>query len=236
MYRRLEGRSKPALSERGGIVKIVIVEDQVMLRELLVLYLDVQEGMEVAAALGDASQALEAVESSGADIVLMDICTECGNSGIVAARDIRESRPEVRIVLMTGTRDISHMGHARQVGADGFIYKDSSLKELLATLRFAHEGYTVFPSNEYPGTSSVRFNRDEVRLLRLICEGCSRRQIAQELCVSEGTVKRKVGELLAKTGYENVFKLAVVAIAKGYIDPRVKRCELRDDMPSNSSC
>lgn len=199
-----------------------------MFRELLVLYLDVQEDMEVVAALGDASLALDAVESNGTDIVLMDICTECGNSGIVAARDIREKRPNVRIVLMTGTRDISHMGHARQVGADGFIYKESTLEELLATLRFAQDGYTVFPSKEHHGINGVSFSRSEVRLLRLICEGYSRKQIAQELCVSQGTVKRRVGELLAKTGYENVFKLAVVAIAKGYIDPRVKRIDLRD--------
>ncbi len=200
-----------------------------MFRELLVLYLNFQEDMEVVAALGDASRALDAVESNGTDIVLMDICTECGNNGIVAARDIREKRPNVRIVLMTGTRDISHMGHARQVGADGFIYKESTLEELLATLRFVQDGYTVFPSKEHHGINGVSFSRSEVRLLRLICEGYSRKQIAQELCVSQGTVKRRVGELLAKTGYENVFKLAVVAIAKGYIDPRVKRIDLRDN-------
>lgn len=210
-------------------MKIVLVEDQVMLRELLVLYLGIQEDMEVVAALGDANRAMGAMTGAEVDLVLMDICTERGNSGLVAAQGIKEKFPSCRIVLMTGTHDVSHMGHAQQIGVDGFIYKDAGLGDLLATLRFAHEGYTVFPAKEgHPNASIMSFSRDEVRLLRLICEGCSRKQLAEELCVSQGTVKRRVGELLAKTGYENVFKLAVVAIAKGYIDPRVKRCVLKD--------
>ena len=210
-------------------MRIVLVEDQVMLRELLTLFLGVQEDMEVVEVLGDASHALAAVEDNEADLVLMDICTEGGSSGLVAAHDIKAAYPECRIVLMTGTPDITHMHQAQEAGVEGFIYKDAELADLLTTLRYAHKGYTVFPSEERAKVRGMSFNDDEVRLLRLICDGCSRKQISEQLGLSQGTIKRRVGELLAKTGHENVFKLAVTAVAKGYIDPGVKRREGYED-------
>ena len=102
-------------------MRIVLVEDQVMLRELLTLFLGVQEDMEVVEVLGDASRALAAVEDNEADLVLMDICTEGGSSGLVAAHDIKAAYPECRIVLMTGTPDITHMHQAQEAGVEGFI-------------------------------------------------------------------------------------------------------------------
>lgn len=211
-------------------MRIVLVEDQVMLRELLALYLGIQEDMEVVDSLGDASCALASVEENDADLVLMDICTEGGSSGLVAACDIKAHHPECHIVLMTGTPDITHMNHAQEIGVEGFIYKDADLTDLLTTLRYAQKGYTVFPPEERSKVRGMAFNDDEVRLLRLICDGCSRKQISEHLGLSQGTIKRRVGELLAKTGHENVFKLAVTAVAKGYIDPGVKRREDHADV------
>ena len=70
-------------------------------------------------------------------------------------------------------------------------------------------------------TAALNLTDSEVEVLRLVCEAKSRREIASELFLSEGTVKRRISEILAKTGYDSIMKLAVNAVAKGYIVPRL---------------
>ena len=89
------------------MIKIVIVEDQTMLRDSLAQTIDAQPDMEVVASLGDAAFALDEVEKTGATCALLDVCTENDSSGIVAARRIKESHPEVRVVIMTGMPEIT---------------------------------------------------------------------------------------------------------------------------------
>mgnify|MGYP000003210698 FL=1 len=193
-----------------------------MLRESLAMAIDAQEDMQVAGMLADAAEAPDLVERIHPDLVLMDVCTENDSSGIVAAKRIKDQHPEVYVVIMTGMPDITFVQQTRAAGADSFVYKNVSTTELLSVIRSTMEGYSTFPARPRLATTALNLTDSEVEVLRLVCEAKSRREIASELFLSEGTVKRRISEILAKTGYDSIMKLAVNAVAKGYIVPRLR--------------
>ena len=206
------------------MIKLAIVEDQAMLRESLACAIGAQSDIDVVASLGDAALALEAVETSGATCALLDVCTENDSSGIVAAGHIKEEVPECRIVIMTGMPEITFVDQAREAGVDSFVYKNVGIEELLAVMRSTLAGYCTFPKppqSIFSGTAAL--DEVEVSILRLACEGKSRREIAAELFMSEGTVKRRISEILNKTGYDNIMRLAVHAVTEGSIVPNMER-------------
>ena len=160
------------------VIRVVVVEDQTMLRDSLVAAINRELDMEVVASLADAADVLDLDAGREIDVALLDVCTENNSSGIIAARKLREARPQVKTVIMTGMSDVTEV-------------------ELLDEL--------------------------ELKILYLTCQAKSRREIAAALYMSEGTVKRRISEMLAKTGYDNLLKLAVRAVSSGSIAVNVER-------------
>lgn len=203
------------------MIEVLLVEDQAMLRESLACAINAQEDMHVAASLADATEAPERAARFGCGLVLMDVCTENGSNGIVAARRIKETDPTVRVVIMTGMPEVTFVEQAKAAGVDSFVYKNVSIGELMAVMRSTASGYQTFPQKTpdsiFSGTASL--TDVEIQILRLTCEAKTRKEIAAELYMSEGTVKRRIGEILAKTGYDNILRLAVHAVAEGNIVP-----------------
>lgn len=187
------------------MIRLMIVEDQAMLRDSLACTINTQSDMEVVASLGDAAEALEALERSGATCALLDVCTENDSSGIVAARKIKEAHPEVKVVIMTGMPEITFVEQARTAGVDSFVYKNVGTTELLGIIRSTVEGYSTFPlAQQSIFSDAAQLTDTELAILRLVCETKTRKEIATELYLSEGTVKRHISEILAKTGYDNI--------------------------------
>ena len=183
------------------MIRLMIVEDQAMLRDSLACTINTQSDMEVVASLGDAAEALEALERSGATCALLDVCTENDSSGIVAARKIKEAHPEVKVVIMTGMPEITFVEQARTAGVDSFVYKNVGTTELLGIIRSTVEGYSTFPlAQQSIFSDAAQLTDTELAILRLVCETKTRKEIATELYLSEGTVKRHISEILAKTG------------------------------------
>ncbi len=204
------------------MIKIVIVEDQAMLRDSLSATIGLQDDMEVVSSVTDAALALDQVERAGANCALLDVCTENDSSGIVAAGRIKEAHPDVRVIIMTGMPEITFVEQAREAGVDSFVYKNVGTGELLSIIRSTMEGYSTFPRAQESIFSGASALTDvEIDILRLVCETKTRKEIAQELYLSEGTVKRHISEILAKTGYDNILRLAVHAVSSGLIVPKM---------------
>lgn len=200
------------------MMRVVIVEDQAMLLDSLALAIEAQEDMAVVGRLADASLALDVASRQRADLVLMDVCTQDGNSGISATRRIKEALPEVRVVVMTGVPEVTFVEQARTAGADSFVYKNVNTAELLSVMRSTMDGYITFPRPRRDAPTGIdALTETEMAILRLVCEAKSRREVAAELCLSEGTVKRHVSEILAKTGYDSILRLAVNVVADGSV-------------------
>ena len=204
------------------MIRIVLVEDQAMLRESLAIAIDSQNDMEIVATLGKATDALGAAKAFSPDLILMDVCTEDDASGISATAHIKRELPDMRIVVMTGIPEITFIEQARAAGADSFVYKNVSTSELLSIIRSTMEGYSTFPAAQLGDETLEALDEEEIQILRLVCENKSRREIANELFLSEGTVKRRISTILAKTGYDSIMKLAVHAVSDGYIVPKLK--------------
>ena len=206
------------------MIKLAIVEDQAMLRESLACAIGAQSDIDVAASLGDAALALEAVETSGATCALLDVCTENDSSGIVAARKIKAARPDVKVIIMTGMPEITFIEQERNAGVDSFVYKNVGTSELLSIIRSTMDGYSTFPlAQQSIFSDAAQLTDTELAILRLVCETKTRKEIAAELYLSEGTVKRHISEILAKTGYDNILRLAVHAVSTGLIVPSMTK-------------
>ena len=206
------------------VIRVVVVEDQTMLRDSLVAAINRELDMEVVASLADAADVLDLDAGREIDVALLDVCTENNSSGIIAARKLREARPQVKTVIMTGMSDVTFVRQAREAGVDSFIYKNVRTDDLLSVIRSTVEGYSTFPSSRKGDAPEVELLDElELKILYLTCQAKSRREIAAELYMSEGTVKRRISEMLAKTGYDNLLKLAVRAVSSGSIAVNVER-------------
>ena len=202
------------------MIRVLIVEDQAILRESLARSVGDQPDMTVVSAIADASEALGVALKERPDVILMDVCTEHDSNGIVAAARIKEQLSECRVIIMTGMPEITFVDQAREAGVDSFVYKNVGIDELFAVMRSTLAGYCTFPKQP----ESIFSGTDvEIQILRLTCEAKTRKEIAAELYMSEGTVKRRIGEILAKTGYDNIMRLAVRAVTEGSIVPNMER-------------
>lgn len=210
-------------------MRIVIVEDQTILRESLAHAIDSQADMNVVGRLADAALAPDAAIRLKADLVLMDVCTENDSSGIAATRKIKQERPEIKVIVMTGMPEVTFIDQSKEAEADGFVYKNIGTDDLMGIIRSTMDGYSTFPRHApgmFSGASAL--TDIEMEILRLVCKTKTRKEIASALYLSEGTLKRHISEILAKTGYDNILRLAIHAVASGAVVPTIRADDRTD--------
>lgn len=201
--------------------RILIVEDHVSMRESLATVFCAENGFEIAGELPSADYAELYCERLKPDLVLMDVCTEGGASGLEAAKEIRKKFPEIKIVMMTAFDEISYVPRAKAAGADGFVYKSKSLSFFLKVAQEVMAGGSYFPE---PKTipmpqGEAPLTEREMEVLRLMCRHMTNKEIAEELFISENTVKYHKANMLAKTGFSKAVDLAFYMISNGWINP-----------------
>lgn len=199
------------------MLRIVLVEDQQILRDSLSSALNEIPDIEVQVSLSNSDLLVETFELYHPDLVIMDICIG-DESGIEATARLKESYPKAKVLLMTGMMDIGFVNAAKTAGADSFVYKNTSIQDLASTIKRTFHGDSIYPSD-----IPVRFPNDavlsdkEISILRLVCMEYSRKEISEKLNMSENTIRNYINRILDKTGYENIARLAIFAIANGYI-------------------
>jgi len=199
------------------MIAILIVEDQTLLRDALANTINGQEDMRVAGVTENAANALALCRELAPDLALIDVVTDNKANGIAAAARIRRELPEIKIVIMTGLPEISFMDAARQAGAHSFVYKDSDSRHLLFVIRGTMKGKGTYPG---PGDEAKeRLSEAEIRLVRLVCQGKKRAEIAEALHMSESSVKAVISGILDKTGFESITQFSMYALARGLIVP-----------------
>jgi len=193
-------------------VRVVVADDQTVVREGLVTLLSTMPGLEVVGSAADGEQAVALVAQHAPDVVLMDLRMP-GLDGIQATRRIRAEHPSVQVVVLTTYADDESIVHALQAGALGYLTKDAGRDHIRRALEAAAAGQAVLdptvharlvhaahlnspPPAEFPDDLTER-ERD---VLRLIAAGRSNREIAKALFVSEATVKTHINHIFAKTG------------------------------------
>ncbi|MGN1379121.1 MAG: response regulator transcription factor [Bacilli bacterium] len=203
--------------------KIIIVEDQIILNDMLKKI--ISNNYDVVATSDDASNLIALCEKYNPDIVLTDICTKNNSNGIINGKKIKDKYVnKIKVLAITGVPDITFLNQAKKSNLDGLIYKNLSSDLLLANIEQVLNGYKLFPDNvTYNNEAEClkKLTNKEFEILKLLCNGNSRNEIANKLNISNGTLKNHISSILNKTEFENISKLLVFCISNNYIVPNI---------------
>ncbi len=211
-------------------IRVLIAEDQTLMRQGLKTILDLEEGFEV---VGEASDGQEAVDRAMAlrpDVVLMDVQMP-RMTGVEATTLLAAALPLARVIILTTFDYDEYVFDGIKAGARGYLLKDTPATELLAAIRRVHAGESIIqPSvatrmiaeftrrREVPqGPEYELLSERERDVLRLIADGLSNKEIASRLILAEGTVKNHVSAILEKLHAANRTQAARVAREQGLI-------------------
>jgi two-component system response regulator NreC len=213
-------------------VKVLLVDDHVVMRQALRMLLESQAELEVVADVENGRQAVQAVERMQPDVVLMDVVMP-GLNGLEATRQIRRISPSTRVVMLSGFVDEDQLLDALRAGASGYIIKKSDISELVLAIQTVHRGNSYFSSALSEGfdLAEVLYNSKrpdqrsgadsltprEREVLQLIAEGHTNQGIANELYISVKTVEAHKSHIMSKLHARNRTDLIRYAIRKGIV-------------------
>lgn len=203
------------------MIRMIIVEDQKILLDSLADSFSLIDDIKIVAKCPLASEIVELCAFYKPDLVLMDICNQDGHAGINETLRLKRKFPEIKVILMTAMLDVAFVEEAKAAGADGFVYKNSSKEEFLATIRQTMQDYPSFPSETVQSSFPEEFDltEREMDIIRLVCVGKNRKEISETLFLSENTIRNNINRILMKTNYDSIAQLAIFAVSKGYIVP-----------------
>jgi DNA-binding NarL/FixJ family response regulator len=201
--------------------RVVVADDQTVVREGLVLILGMLPDVEVVGAAADGEQALALVAEERPDVVLMDLRMP-RLDGVAATRRIRAEHPDTQVIVLTTYADDDSVFAALRAGARGYLTKDAPSSELAAAIATVCRGDAHFePSVQRRLVDAVRpsgpagLTPREADVLRLIAGGRSNVEIAERLYISQATVKTHINNLFAKTGVRDRAQAVTYAFRHG---------------------
>lgn len=200
--------------------KILIVEDQKLSRQLFEILLK-DNDYEVVASIPDANYAKMYCMKYSLDLIIMDVVTKNGSSGLDASEEIKRLYPNVKIMIVTSMPECSYINRAKSIGVESFCYKDFGNVDVMDCVKRTLLGESLYPEStpvlKIGDLDSTDFTKRDIDVLRLILEGMTDPEIAQELGLSPGTVHNRVKDILSRTGFSSRTKLAVAVRETGFI-------------------
>ena len=201
--------------------RVLIVEDQEMPRQLFEIFVNSSEHYVHVASVANAGLAISLCRSQKIDLILMDVMTESGHSGLKAAEEIKQEFPKVKIIIVTSMPEYSWLERARQIGVDSFWYKDGKKDAILEVMDRTMQGEHIFPDKtpliRIGNSTNHEFTERELDILKELTTGDSNTEIGERLGVSASTVKYHVENLLTKTGFHTRTELASEARSLGIV-------------------
>jgi DNA-binding NarL/FixJ family response regulator len=216
------------------VSRVLIADDQRLVRESIAALLAIQEGITVVGTAVDGRDAVARAEVLRPDVVLMDVRMPVMD-GVEAVSLLRERLPSCRVVMLTTFDDEDLVVRALRAGAAGYLLKDLPARELAEAVRLAHAGVAQFdpaavarmvsaldrpagpavatsgPAVPGDGPAGVPLTAREVEVLRELAAGSTNREIAERLYLSEGTVKNHVSRILGRLGLRDRLQAALYA-------------------------
>ena len=208
------------MSEDSARIRILCVDDHPIVRQGIAGLLAAEPDMALVAEASNGREAIQQFRAHRPDVTLMDLqMPEMG--GLDAMGAIRGESPDARIIVLTTYAGDAHVHRAMQAGARGYLLKNALHKELLDTIRAVHAGRKAI-SAEVSFELAEHATDDaltpaEIRVLRLIAQGNANKEIAEQLSLSEETVKGQVRNILSKLGAKDRTQAAMIGLKRGII-------------------
>jgi len=203
------------------MIRVLLAEDQVMIREALAALLSFEDDIEVVAQVGRGDEVTAAAKDSKPDVALLDIEMP-GADGLTAAAALRRACPDIKIIILTTFGRPGYLRRAMESGASGFIVKDSPADKLVRTIRDVLAGQRVIDPDLAAaalaeGASPLTPREKDVLAAAARDEGATLAQIAADLYLSEGTVRNYLSSCIQKAGARNRAEAIRFAQARGWL-------------------
>jgi len=211
------------------MIKVVIVDDQEIVKEGLKMILSLHEEIEIIGEASNGEELLKLIEIKRPEVVLMDIRMP-GMNGIEATKIMKEKYPQIKIIILTTFNEDEYIFEGLKNGADGYILKDSSSKEIMAAIKSAVEGEMFLNPKVtvkvISALNSMKIDKEpekaenekfistltprEVEVVTHVLKGKTNKDIAEDMFVTEGTVKNYVSRILQKLELNNRSELIIM--------------------------
>lgn len=208
------------------VIRVLIADDHPVVRRGLSSLIDLHAGMELVGEAADGFEVVEMARLLQPDVILLDLVMP-RKDGLEAIKEIKQDNPQARILVVTSFAEDDKVFPAIKSGALGYLLKDAPPEMLLRAIRDVHQGQSslhptiarklireINQPSPLPPTEEP-LTRREVEVLRLVARGLSNQEIAEDLAVSEGTVRIHVSNILTKLHLANRTQAALYALQEG---------------------
>ena len=209
------------MTDGSSQIRILAVDDHVLIRQGIAVLLGTEKDMALVAEASNGREAVQQFRALRPDITLMDLQMPEMN-GLDAIIAIRGEFPEAKIIVLTTYKGDVQILRALKAGAQGYLLKNTIHKELIETIRGVHAGKKALsPEASYEiaeHATDDALTPAEINVLRLIAAGNANKQIADQLSITEETVKGRVKNILSKLGASDRTQAAMIGLKRGIIE------------------
>lgn len=215
------------------MIKVLIVEDQELIRQSIEIMLTNKPGIDVIGSVSNGREAINFVRKNIPDVILMDIRMP-EMDGVQCIEILKDNYPQIKIIVLTTFDDDEYVYNALKNGASGYLLKGISVKELVEAIRTVYKGGSLinpsvatkvvkFFSQMAQADFTIRndheilknFNKTELKIIQLIGSGLSNKEIKEKLSFSEGTIRNYISGILSKLGLRDRTQIAIYAVQTG---------------------
>lgn len=210
------------------IIKVMITDDHVMMREGIKQLLEFDGSIKVIAEAGNGIECIEKLKEFHPDVLLLDINMPEKN-GLEVLKELKEENSDIKVLILTVHNEVEYLINAVDIGVDGYIMKDSESSELKKAIQLVMNGENYIQPSLIPALNSRLVNRDtdkdkiddltkrELEVLIEVASGMSNKEIATNLDISERTVKNHISNIFKKIDVSDRTQAAVFAIKNNLI-------------------
>lgn len=218
------------------MIKILIADDQELIRQSLQIILNSEKEFEVTDAVANGLEVIRSIRREKPDVILMDIRMP-EMDGVVCTQIIKENYPDIKIIILTTFDDDEYVFNALKYGASGYLLKGISMKELTEAIRKVHQGSAMINGDiaskvvrlfskmaqsnitiQVDEQQSKSLKNTEWQIIVQVGSGLSNKEIAAKLNLSEGTVRNSLSTILSKLDLRDRTQLAIWAVQTGAVN------------------
>lgn len=221
------------------MIKLLIADDQQLIRDSLKIVLDTNDTIEVVGAVSNGVEVIRAVRENKPDVILMDIRMP-EMDGVQCTQIIKENYPDIKIIILTTFDDDEYIFSALKYGASGYLLKGISMEQLVEAIHKVHMGnamingdiatkvldmFSKMAQNDISISvekgAEMEITESEWKVVRLVAEGMSNKEIATKLYLTEGSVRNYLSSILRKLDLRDRTQLAIWAVQTGALKKEV---------------